>query len=103
MHYVFDLNLPRLKMSQFLFSFAQKCTDREVSNKTKYYTTARTLPPSTNLVKALLSVLVRFRWRQFVLVSESSRTADQVVEAIKVSLAIEQLLCCVFLHGIVPV
>ncbi|XP_042873550.1 guanylate cyclase 32E-like [Penaeus japonicus] len=61
----------------------QKCADKRVSNKTKYYTFARTMPPSTKIVKALVSLLKEYSWRQFVLLTEHTRNYQQIKEAVK--------------------
>nr|QEE04601.1 membrane-bound guanylyl cyclase [Penaeus vannamei] len=60
-----------------------KCADKRVSNKTKYYTFARTMPPSTKIVKALVSLLKVYSWRQFVLLTEHTRNYQQIKEAVK--------------------
>ncbi|XP_076056765.1 guanylate cyclase 32E-like isoform X2 [Oratosquilla oratoria] len=60
-----------------------KCADKRVSNKTKYYTFARTIPPSTKIVKGLVSLLHHYRWRQFVLITEQSSEYLLIAEAVK--------------------
>ncbi|CAL4190583.1 unnamed protein product, partial [Meganyctiphanes norvegica] len=61
-----------------------KCNDKRVSNKTKYYTFARTLPPATKVVKALISLLKEYRWSQFVMLSEKTKRFAQVAQAVKI-------------------
>ncbi|CAL4076247.1 unnamed protein product, partial [Meganyctiphanes norvegica] len=45
---------------------------------------ARTLPPATKIVKALISLLKEFRWSQFVLLSEKTKNFAQVAQAVKI-------------------
>ncbi|KAL7636944.1 UNVERIFIED_CONTAM: hypothetical protein RMT77_012702 [Armadillidium vulgare] len=61
-----------------------KCADKEVSNKTKYYTFARTLPPSSKVVKAIVSLLQKFEWKKFTLLTETTTGYFQIAEAFKV-------------------
>ncbi|KAK7084332.1 hypothetical protein SK128_003437 [Halocaridina rubra] len=60
-----------------------KCADNRVSDKTKYYTFARTLPPSTKIVKALISLMKKYEWQQFVLLTENTKNYLQIKEAVK--------------------
>lgn len=60
-----------------------KCADKRVSDKSKYYTFARTLPPSTKIVKALISLMKKYDWKQFVLLTENTKNYLQIEEAVK--------------------
>ncbi|XP_068241887.1 guanylate cyclase 32E isoform X2 [Palaemon carinicauda] len=60
-----------------------KCADKRVSDKSKYYTFARTLPPSTKIVKALVSLMKKYDWKQFVLLTENTKNYLQIEEAVK--------------------
>ena len=42
----------------------QRCADAVVSDKEKYPTFARTLPPSSKISSALLCTIVNFKWKQ---------------------------------------
>ncbi|KAK8383739.1 hypothetical protein O3P69_015888 [Scylla paramamosain] len=60
-----------------------KCGDHNVGNKTKYYTMARTTPPATKIVKALVSLMLEYRWRHFVLLTEAASTFEQISDAVQ--------------------
>lgn len=42
----------------------QKCIDQNLSNKTRFPTFARTLPPSSKISKSVISLLKYFKWNK---------------------------------------
>ena len=54
-------------MLQKAFSFFQKCSDPEVSNKTEYPSFARTEQPPLRIAKSIVSVLNHYSWNRVVI------------------------------------
>lgn len=49
-----------------------KCADSKASNKHFYRTFVRTHPPDTQIVSSVISLLEKFKWRKFSIISEKS-------------------------------
>ncbi|XP_067143457.1 guanylate cyclase 32E-like [Centruroides vittatus] len=59
-----------------------KCSDKKVSNKTLYKTFARTLPPSSKISKAVISLLKKFNWYNVILLVAEDTSDKQIEEAL---------------------
>ena len=46
---------------------------------------ARSTPPATKIVKALISLMLEYKWQQFVLLTEKATTFQQISDAVQVS------------------
>ncbi|KAL3273770.1 hypothetical protein HHI36_015197 [Cryptolaemus montrouzieri] len=64
-----------------------KCSDTRVSDKRVFYTSARTLPPSSKVSKSVVALLIAFQWHRFVVVSGTHpASGSEVKEAIETAL-----------------
>ncbi|GBN59350.1 hypothetical protein AVEN_140240-1, partial [Araneus ventricosus] len=61
---------------------AGRCSDSKVSNKDKYTTFARTLPPSSKVSKSLISLLKHFKWERLMLLVANDTSNKQIAEAL---------------------
>ncbi|GIY83745.1 ANF_receptor domain-containing protein [Caerostris darwini] len=59
-----------------------RCSDSKVSNKEKYTTFARTLPPSSKVCKSLISLLKYFKWERLMLLVANDTSNMQIAEAL---------------------
>ncbi|GFY42755.1 ANF_receptor domain-containing protein [Trichonephila inaurata madagascariensis] len=59
-----------------------RCSDSKVSDKEKYPTFARTLPPSSKVSKSLISLLKHFKWDRLMLLVANDTSNKQISEAL---------------------
>ncbi len=55
-----------------------------MSNKALYPTFGRTVPPSTEIVRALMALLEKFDWNLFTVIHYKSTLSDAILDNIKV-------------------
>ncbi|RWS09764.1 guanylate cyclase 32E-like protein, partial [Dinothrombium tinctorium] len=62
-------NLPMIAyLDSRIIEENNQCADTKVSNKSQYWTFARTLPPSSKVSKSLIALLKHFKWHKVVLI-----------------------------------
>ncbi|KAG8182191.1 hypothetical protein JTE90_017142 [Oedothorax gibbosus] len=63
-------------------ALSYRCSDSKVSDKRKYATFARTLPPGSKVSKSLVSLLEYFGWRRMTLLVANDSSSVQIGDAL---------------------